>query len=182
MMLLSFMHPGYSWMIMVWRYPGCDAPWGIHATRSIVSKIWLAEAGPQTRGAAVRSLLRWDLPHIGRADQCNSLAGILGWKFWWVQEPVNQLEIWRVFFLSHDRKFLIKTVSEAEGRLLFRMLPEYQDHIHSLPASLIVRFAGLYHVEVGSGSWKYFLVMILVQQSSFVIFVVQFSQGYHGSQ
>ena len=38
------------------------------------------------------------------------------------------------FFLSHDRKFLIKTVSEAEGRLLFRMLPEYQDHIHSLPA------------------------------------------------
>lgn len=63
------------------------------------------------------------------------------------------------FFLSHDRKFLIKTVSEAEGRLLFRMLPEYQDHIHSLPASLIVRFAGLYHVEVGSGSWKYFLVM-----------------------
>ena len=65
------------------------------------------------------------------------------------------------FFLSHDRKFLIKTVSEAEGRLLFRMLPEYQDHIHSLPASLIVRFAGLYHVEVGNGSWKYFLVMML---------------------
>ena len=80
------------------------------------------------------------------------------------------------FFLSHDRKFLIKTVSEAEGRLLFRMLPEYQDHIHSLPASLIVRFAGLYHVEVGSGSWKYFLVMILVQQSSFVIFLLQCSQ------
>lgn len=65
------------------------------------------------------------------------------------------------FFLSQDRKFLIKTVSQAEGRLLFRMLPEYQHHIHSFPASLIVRFAGLYRVEVGSGSWKYFLVMIL---------------------
>jgi len=63
------------------------------------------------------------------------------------------------FFLSRDRKFLIKTVSEAEGRLLFRMLPEYQDHIHSSPMSLIVRFAGLYRVEIAKGSWKYFLLM-----------------------
>ena len=65
------------------------------------------------------------------------------------------------FFLSRDRKFLIKTVSEAEGRLLFRMLPEYQDHIHSSPMSLIVRFAGLYRVEIAKGSWKYFLLMML---------------------
>ena len=66
------------------------------------------------------------------------------------------------FFLSNDRKFLIKTVSENEGLLLFRMLAEYQEHMRSLPASLIVRFAGLYRVEVADDKWKYFLVMMLI--------------------
>ena len=65
------------------------------------------------------------------------------------------------FFLSSDRRFLIKTVSESEGRLLCRMLFEYQQHVKALRASLIVRFAALYHVEVEKGSWKYFLVMSL---------------------
>ncbi|CAJ1460019.1 unnamed protein product, partial [Effrenium voratum] len=63
------------------------------------------------------------------------------------------------FFLSNDRKFLIKTVSESEGLLLVRMLPEYQDHIHSLPASLIVRFAGLFSVELPGPNQRYFLIM-----------------------
>ena len=63
------------------------------------------------------------------------------------------------FFLSSDRKFLVKSVTPAEGRLLCRMLPEYQEHMRCCKASLIVRFAGLYHLEVEKDSWKYFLLM-----------------------
>eukprot|EP00439_Symbiodinium_sp_Y106_P082107 s514_g21.t1 len=63
------------------------------------------------------------------------------------------------FFLSQDKKYLVKTISEDEGLLLFRMLPGYQDHIHSTPASLIVRFAGLYCVTVAGGGLRYFIIM-----------------------
>ena len=33
-----------------------------------------------------------------------------------------------VFFFSHDKSYIIKTVSLAEGELLQGMLPAYQDH------------------------------------------------------
>ncbi|OLP80555.1 putative phosphatidylinositol 4-phosphate 5-kinase MSS4 [Symbiodinium microadriaticum] len=63
------------------------------------------------------------------------------------------------FFLSQDKKYLVKTISEDEGLLLFRMLPGYQNHIHSTPTSLIVRFAGLYSVTVAGGGLRYFIIM-----------------------
>ena len=73
------------------------------------------------------------------------------------------------FFLSHDKKFLVKTISEDEGMLLFRMLPAYQDHIHSTPNSLIVRFAGLYCVTVPGGGLRYFIIMKSVFDPAFEI-------------
>ena len=73
------------------------------------------------------------------------------------------------FFLSHDKKYLVKTVSEDEGMLLFRMLPGYQNHIHSTPTSLIVRFAGLYCVTVSGGVLRYFIIMKSVFDPGFEI-------------
>ena len=73
------------------------------------------------------------------------------------------------FFLSHDKKYLVKTISEDEGMLLFRMLPGYQDHIHSTPTSLIVRFAGLYCVTIAGGSMRYFIIMKSVFDPAFEI-------------
>mmetsp|Transcript_6934 Transcript_6934/g.19551 ORF Transcript_6934/g.19551 Transcript_6934/m.19551 type:complete len:833 (-) Transcript_6934:32-2530(-) len=66
------------------------------------------------------------------------------------------------FFFSGDRRFLIKTVSDAEGLLLHKMLPAYQNHLRQLPRSFIVRYAGLYHVQVEGGISKFFTIMASV--------------------
>merc|ERR1712146_310110 len=66
------------------------------------------------------------------------------------------------FFFSGDNRFLVKTVSEAEGHLLFRMLPGYQGHLRNLPRSLIVRYAGLYRVELKDGETSWITVMASV--------------------
>jgi len=64
------------------------------------------------------------------------------------------------FFISDDKCFLIKTISENECLLLQRMLTEYQDHIGRCPRSVIVRYAGLFHVEVPEARLsQYFTVM-----------------------
>lgn len=64
-----------------------------------------------------------------------------------------------LFLLSGDRRFIIKTIGAKEYELLSRIMPAYQGHIRSWPRSLIVRFAGLVHVEVPGGLSKHFLVM-----------------------
>lgn len=66
------------------------------------------------------------------------------------------------FFFSGDRRFLIKTVTEDEAQLLFRMLPAYQAHIQRLPRSLIVRYAGLHCARIPGLGLKYFTVMVSV--------------------
>lgn len=66
------------------------------------------------------------------------------------------------FFFSGDRLFLIKTISEDEGKLLFNMLPGYQEHIRTKPESLIVRYAGLYCLELAGIGKKYFSIMASV--------------------
>mmetsp|Transcript_70953 Transcript_70953/g.164024 ORF Transcript_70953/g.164024 Transcript_70953/m.164024 type:complete len:885 (+) Transcript_70953:64-2718(+) len=65
------------------------------------------------------------------------------------------------FFFSKDRRFLIKTISEKEYILLGRLMPAYQEHIRRWPRSLIVRFAGLFHAQVGQ-KVMHFLVMTSV--------------------
>lgn len=64
-----------------------------------------------------------------------------------------------LFLFSGDRRFIVKTVTEKECILLCRLMPAYQDHIRQCPSSLIVRFAGLFHVEVPGSLSQYFVVM-----------------------
>lgn len=66
------------------------------------------------------------------------------------------------FFFSHDKCFLIKTVTAAEAKLLHNMLPAYQEHLRRFPKSLIVRYAGLFHVKVDGqrGLSRFFTIMV----------------------
>jgi len=66
------------------------------------------------------------------------------------------------FCFSHDKFFLIKTVTDAEARLLHSMLPAYQDHLRTYPKSVIVRYAGLFHMKVegARGLSKFFTIMV----------------------
>lgn len=74
------------------------------------------------------------------------------------------------FFISNDKRFLVKTISEPESTLLQRMLPSYQAHLREWPRSLIVRYAGVFHVEVPSlGVSQYFTVMQSVFDPAFEI-------------
>lgn len=73
------------------------------------------------------------------------------------------------FFFSEDRRFLIKTVSSKEATLLRRMIPAYQNHIAQCPDSMIVRFAGLFHVEVPTLMSQHFVVMLSVFEPSVAI-------------
>eukprot|EP00443_Scrippsiella_acuminata_P063174 CAMPEP_0115378344 /NCGR_PEP_ID=MMETSP0271-20121206/3965_1 /TAXON_ID=71861 /ORGANISM="Scrippsiella trochoidea, Strain CCMP3099" /LENGTH=824 /DNA_ID=CAMNT_0002801507 /DNA_START=67 /DNA_END=2539 /DNA_ORIENTATION=- len=64
------------------------------------------------------------------------------------------------FFISDDKRFLVKTISCGESALLQKILASYQDHILRWPHSLIVRFAGLCQVDVPSaGLSQHFIVM-----------------------
>lgn len=48
------------------------------------------------------------------------------------------------FFYSHDGKYMIKTQTKEESKLLRKMLPQYVEHIFTYPNSLLVRFYGMH--------------------------------------
>lgn len=52
------------------------------------------------------------------------------------------------FFFSHDRRFIVKTVSEEELNLLGKILPQIHTHFKSNKSSLISRIYGVYTVEM----------------------------------
>lgn len=65
------------------------------------------------------------------------------------------------FFFSHNREYMIKTISAAEGHLLFYNLDKYYDHVMKYKDTLITRFYGLHKVRLTTGrrSESYFLIM-----------------------
>eukprot|EP00929_Paragymnodinium_shiwhaense_P042159 TRINITY_DN21868_c0_g1_i1.p1 TRINITY_DN21868_c0_g1~~TRINITY_DN21868_c0_g1_i1.p1 ORF type:complete len:925 (+),score=195.40 TRINITY_DN21868_c0_g1_i1:81-2855(+) len=62
------------------------------------------------------------------------------------------------FFMAQDKRFILKTVSRKEAVVLSNMMPAYLNHIQSLPRSLIVRFAGLFGIQMSTFS-MFFMVM-----------------------
>ena len=64
-----------------------------------------------------------------------------------------------VFFISHDDKFLIKTMRKAEMKLLREFLPKYYRHMAVYKDTLLPRFFGLHVVKPRSGRKVRFVVM-----------------------
>ena len=54
------------------------------------------------------------------------------------------------FFFSHDNRFIIKTMSSSELKLLLKILPDYAKHLENNPYSLIARIFGVFTVKVES--------------------------------
>jgi hypothetical protein len=65
------------------------------------------------------------------------------------------------FFYSHDGKYMIKTATKEESKLLRNIMPAYIQHLHDFPNSLLVRFYGMYRVKMDFLNVKtiYFVVM-----------------------
>eukprot|EP00659_Diplonema_papillatum_P005074 gene5074-7799_t len=53
-----------------------------------------------------------------------------------------------IFFVSHDERFIVKSLPRNEAETLRRILPDYFTHMMSNPDSLITRFCGLYAVQL----------------------------------
>ena len=52
-----------------------------------------------------------------------------------------------LFYLTHDKKFFVKTISKAEHEHAFSILKLYYDHLKRNPNTLIVKITSLYKIE-----------------------------------
>ena len=52
------------------------------------------------------------------------------------------------FFFSHDRRFIIKTMTDAELKLFLKLLPDYELHFSENPDSKISRIYGVYTIRM----------------------------------
>jgi 1-phosphatidylinositol-4-phosphate 5-kinase len=64
------------------------------------------------------------------------------------------------FFISHDKKYMIKTLKDYECKFLRRLLPHYFRHMIGNPNSLINQYYGLHRVKMPHLNRKiHFVVM-----------------------
>mgnify|MGYP006091028943 CR=1 FL=1 len=52
------------------------------------------------------------------------------------------------FFFSHDKRFIVKTMSNDELELMQKILPDMYRHLRDNPDSLLARIYGIYKVEM----------------------------------
>ncbi|CAA2962973.1 phosphatidylinositol 4-phosphate 5-kinase 6-like [Olea europaea subsp. europaea] len=58
------------------------------------------------------------------------------------------------FYLTHDDKYMIKTMKKSEVKVLKRMLPAYYNHIRVFENSLVTKFFGLHCVKMTGPAQK----------------------------
>ena len=64
------------------------------------------------------------------------------------------------FYFTQDRRYIIKTISGGEEKFLRKFVREYYRHMKENPESLIVRFYGLYQVQLAREQ-KYITVVVM---------------------
>uniref|UniRef100_A0A251THU5 Phosphatidylinositol 4-phosphate 5-kinase n=2 Tax=Helianthus annuus TaxID=4232 RepID=A0A251THU5_HELAN len=64
-----------------------------------------------------------------------------------------------IFYLSHDDRFVIKTLRRSELEVLLKMLPSYYDHVKMYDNTLITKFFGLHEIALRGGKKVRFIVM-----------------------
>lgn len=63
------------------------------------------------------------------------------------------------FFYSHDRRYMLKTMSPDECKLLMKILIPYYNHVMSHPNTLLCRFYGMHRVTPRWRKGFHFLIM-----------------------
>ncbi|XP_041010885.1 phosphatidylinositol 4-phosphate 5-kinase 8-like [Juglans microcarpa x Juglans regia] len=64
-----------------------------------------------------------------------------------------------IFYLSHDDRFVIKTLKKPELKVLLKMLPYYYRHVGEHENTLITKFFGLHRITLNGGRKVRFVVM-----------------------
>jgi hypothetical protein len=63
------------------------------------------------------------------------------------------------FFFSHDQRYIVKTISMSELKLLMRMLPSYEEHLKDNPDSLLCKIFGIFTVKTENFSEVHIMLM-----------------------
>lgn len=63
------------------------------------------------------------------------------------------------FFFSHDQKFVVKTMTSAELRLVKKMMPAYEKHLTENKDSLLAKIMGIFTVEAANFSKVHIMLM-----------------------
>ena len=63
------------------------------------------------------------------------------------------------FFFSHDRKFIIKTMTDGELKLMKKLLPRLAEHYEKNPESLIAKIFGIFSVKTESQNPVHLMLM-----------------------
>ena len=74
-------------------------------------------------------------------------------------EFISNSKSGQFFFYTHDRQFMIKTVSKGECKFLQAILPAYYEHIVHNPHTLLTRFFGMHRVKPHKKKQRHFLIM-----------------------
>jgi 1-phosphatidylinositol-4-phosphate 5-kinase len=67
-----------------------------------------------------------------------------------------------LFYISHDDRFLIKTMRRNEMKTFLKMLPAYYQHIQSNPHTLLTKFYGLYRIQMHSKAGRKVLALVVL--------------------
>lgn len=51
------------------------------------------------------------------------------------------------FFFSHDNQFIIKTMKNAERKVLLQILPEYVNYLKQNPYSMLAKIYGVFSLK-----------------------------------
>jgi len=71
------------------------------------------------------------------------------------------------FYFTHDKRFMVKTVSSGERKVVTDMLQDYANHLAEYPDTFINKIYGLHGIQLHNGEKiKYFIVMESVMWTS----------------
>lgn len=82
-------------------------------------------------------------------------------------EFISNSKSGQFFFYSHDQRFMVKTMTKTESKLLRKILPQYYGYIRKHPWSLLTKYFGMHRVKPHRRKKIYFVIMGSVFFSKF---------------
>ncbi|KAL2231427.1 UNVERIFIED_CONTAM: Phosphatidylinositol 4-phosphate 5-kinase 8 [Sesamum indicum] len=95
-----------------------------------------------------------ELFKLNAADYMMSICGDDG-----LRELCSPGKSGSLFYLSHDDRFVIKTLKKSELKVLLKMLPNYYSHVKAHDNTLITKFFGAHRIALRHGKKVRFVVM-----------------------
>jgi 1-phosphatidylinositol-4-phosphate 5-kinase len=74
-------------------------------------------------------------------------------------EFISNSKSGQFFFYSHDQRYMVKTMTKTESKLLRKILPQYYGYIRKHPWSLLTKYFGMHRVKPHRRKKIYFLIM-----------------------